>query len=240
MNETATFFRPFRATKRHDKNARKNNRSSGRGSFHYWSVICTCRTLQKHNIIYDQYTPLLLNQLIEIANCREYDRFKAIIADSNKRQSLSHCVRELDNMYPYARRILIISCWSILVIYPHAIRQSSALLSAKLSRTFACGAVSHKRIVYELIICQSSFIEVAQAVSTAPKNPVGDTEGLKSAFIQWCVRTVSILASLSCHPPSPRLSTWAQVSADGKIPEYRADSSRISARSSIYDSYSSG
>jgi len=67
------------------------------------------------------------------ANRWRHDRFKAIITDSNKRQGLSRCVREPDNMYRHIRRILIVSCRSVPVIYLRATCQLIYYLSVLLS-----------------------------------------------------------------------------------------------------------
>jgi len=137
------------------------------------------------------------NQLIESANRWRHDRFKAIITDSNKRQSLSRCVRELDNMYRHIRRILIVSCRSVLVIYLRDL--SINLLFIGIIVGIIGDIYARAYYVNDIYIDRWCSIYIVHRSSrcTVPKNLVGDTERLKSAFIQWCVRTMSILAPLS-------------------------------------------
>lgn len=60
------------------------------------------------------------------------------------------------------------------------------------ARTYHVNDVYYLRMFVKLY-----YWSTGSSRCTVPKNLVGDTERLKSAFIQWCVRTMSIPAPLS-------------------------------------------
>lgn len=196
------------------------------------------------NIIHNRYI-FLSSQLINREHCWRYNRFKVIITDS-KRQSLSHYIRKLDNTYLHIHRILIVFCRSIPIIYLHAIcylhssRQLSALLSQDYQEHLCTHILRKRRLL---------FTNVRQSISLIKWiKPVYRTQEPRRRYWKAQKRVHSVVRAhhdhsctpFLCHLPHRDFPLGHKYQLMGKYTSVCADSIRISAHSSIYDSYSSG